>query len=324
MSMAGIGKFLNNISELPAGQQRTVKAIQQASAKTGVDFAYLVQKANIESSMNPAAKAATSSASGLYQFTKGTWLDVIDRHGAQYGLASAADKITRTADGRAVVNDAAARNQILALRNNPQVAAVMAAELAVENASTLQAKVGGKIGATEMYMAHFLGAGGASALLDKMKVAPNAPAARLLPEAAAANHNVFYTAGGRARSVSEVYNNFAAKFQDAETNIAAAPAKPAVDVASVKVEKVKPVRVAAAKPLQVLATITSETFVANAEKPLFMGAKPVRVAGLAMPGGLDYLMGENAQVNAMMVAEKMLDAAEAAKSRKSDDRRTVV
>ena len=49
-------------------------AIQKASARTGVDFKYLVAQAGQESSFKPDAKASTSSATGLYQFIESTWL----------------------------------------------------------------------------------------------------------------------------------------------------------------------------------------------------------------------------------------------------------
>ena len=39
-----------------------------------------------ESSLDPSANAGTSSAAGLYQFTRGTWLQTLDRHGASHGL----------------------------------------------------------------------------------------------------------------------------------------------------------------------------------------------------------------------------------------------
>ena len=57
-------------------------AMQNASVRTGVDFDYLVDVARVESGYNPTAKASTSSARGLYQFTKQTWLATLERHGA--------------------------------------------------------------------------------------------------------------------------------------------------------------------------------------------------------------------------------------------------
>src|SRR3546814_19077280 len=53
-------------------------AVQAASARTGIDFDYLVDVARVESRFDPTAKAPTSSARGLYQFTTQTWLETID------------------------------------------------------------------------------------------------------------------------------------------------------------------------------------------------------------------------------------------------------
>ena len=44
---------------------RVTNAIAMASRRTGVDFAYLLGQAKIESSLNPSARATTSSATSL-------------------------------------------------------------------------------------------------------------------------------------------------------------------------------------------------------------------------------------------------------------------
>ncbi|MFA6280358.1 MAG: transglycosylase SLT domain-containing protein [Bdellovibrionales bacterium] len=226
----------NNISMIaqsgsvaPTGKARVVAAIKAASAKSGVDFAYLLNKASQESDLNPTAKAGSSSATGLYQFIDQTWLKTVKASGDKYGLGDIAAKITVGADGTARVANAADKKAILALRTNPEVAANMAAELANINKEALEKKVGGKIGSTEMYMAHFLGSGGASTFLNAMKENPSASAADLLPQAAAANRSVFYDSEtGKPRSVSQIYAKFAAKFDKAPavSSVAVASAQP--------------------------------------------------------------------------------------------------
>ena len=62
------------------------KAIASAGDRNGVDFDYLLQTAIRESSLNPSAKAKTSSAVGLFQFIEGTWLEVIKEEGPRLGL----------------------------------------------------------------------------------------------------------------------------------------------------------------------------------------------------------------------------------------------
>jgi hypothetical protein len=57
--------------------------------------------------------------------------------------------------------------------------------------------------AAELYLAHFLGAGGAGTLLTALQADPGQSAAALFPQPAAANRAIFYD-NGRPRSVAEV------------------------------------------------------------------------------------------------------------------------
>ncbi len=205
-----------DISGLP---QRISQAIKTAATKTGVDFSYLMHKASQESGFDPNAKATTSSATGLFQFTNQTWLRTLKDHGAQYGLGSYTDHIKTDNNGVAHVSDPTWRQAILNLRKDPQISAEMAGELDKENMGSLKANVGGKIGATDLYLAHFLGAGGASDFLNEMKANPNAKAATVLPDAAASNPSVFYSASGEPRSLKQIYAHFAQKFDGPSATI---------------------------------------------------------------------------------------------------------
>ncbi len=195
----------------PISAGRIQSAIAAASSKTGIDFDYLFSQAKVESGLNANAKAGTSSASGLYQFVEQSWLSVVKKHGADNGMAWAADKIQQTASGRYVVGDSATRGAILALRNDPGAASLMAAEHASDNKDVLEGTLGRDATGTDLYMAHFLGLGGAKKFLTTMASNPYANAAALFPAAAGANRNVFYTASGAPRSVSDVYDRFADK-----------------------------------------------------------------------------------------------------------------
>lgn len=173
-------------------------AIARAAQATGVDFSYLLAQARIESSLNPAARAQTSSAAGLYQFTQGTWLAMLDRHGARHGLGWADAAI---AGGK--VSDPALRSEVMALRFDPAASALMAAELANDNRASLTATLGREPDAAELYVAHFLGAEGAGRFLTALAADPGQSAAALLPAAAAANRGIFF-ADGAPRSVGQV------------------------------------------------------------------------------------------------------------------------
>ncbi|MCK5394611.1 MAG: lytic transglycosylase domain-containing protein, partial [Gammaproteobacteria bacterium] len=54
-----------------------VAAIRLSSVRTGVNFSYLMKLAATESNFKPAVKSATSSATGIYQFTHDTWLNTL-------------------------------------------------------------------------------------------------------------------------------------------------------------------------------------------------------------------------------------------------------
>lgn len=199
-------------SLLLTGGGRVQSAIQRASARTGVDFNYLLGQAQVESSLRPDARAATSSASGLYQFIDQSWLSTVKKHGAEHGLGWAADAISQSGN-RYTVSDSATRSAILKLRENPDIASLMAAEYASDNKAALESTLGREVGGVDLYMAHFLGVGGAKKFLTALENNPGTTAAQLFPAAAASNRNVFFGEGGRARSISEVYDRFAAKLQ---------------------------------------------------------------------------------------------------------------
>lgn len=190
---------MNDIIQRFAGQAGSgvLNAIQSASTSTGVDFSYLVQQAKAESSFNPEAKASTSSASGLYQFIQSTWMDMVGRHGDKYGIET----------------EGLSKSEILDLRFDPEIASNMAAEFAAENKSYLERTWGGEVGSTELYFAHFMGAGGAGAFLKAKDENPLRIGADLFPKAANANRNVFYDRDtGGPLTLAEIYNFFDKKF----------------------------------------------------------------------------------------------------------------
>ncbi|MBL8547940.1 MAG: transglycosylase SLT domain-containing protein [Hyphomonadaceae bacterium] len=171
----------------PAGQDAVRAAIRRAADATGVNFSLLVETARRESALNPNARAGTSSATGLFQFIEGTWLDMVRRHGADHGLSAEAAALRNGAN-------AETRRDILALRSDPEISARMAAELARENATTMEARLGRPPTAGELYAAHVMGPGGALRLIEAAQQgAPSAAA--LFPREAAANRGLFYASG---------------------------------------------------------------------------------------------------------------------------------
>lgn len=190
-------------------------AIARAAEATTVDFGYLLAQAEVESSMDPDARAATSSATGLYQFIESTWLDTVKKHGPRFGLGELADQIGVTASGNAYVADPTQRQAILALRADPEVASLMAAGLAEDNRAHLAPILGRQPDHAELYLAHFLGAGGAGRFLSEMQVDPSQSAAALFARPAAANRAIFYAPDGSPRSLAGVMDVLAGKLERA-------------------------------------------------------------------------------------------------------------
>ncbi|RDE10337.1 transglycosylase SLT domain-containing protein [Pelagibacterium lacus] len=198
--------MVSPIADIP---QAIAYALDRAGARNGVDFDYLLQTAMRESSLNPAAKARTSSASGLFQFIESTWLEVMKDHGPRLGYGDFADRI-QEADGEFFVADAATRQQILDLRFDPQVSADLAAAFTRSNGEYLTQKFGRMPSPGELYIAHFLGRRGAERFFELGLQSPEANAASAFPRPAAANPTIFYH-NGQPRSVREVYQVLVAR-----------------------------------------------------------------------------------------------------------------
>lgn len=188
-----------------ANQDMVRNAIGRAAQRTGVDFSYLLNQAKSESGLNPNARATTSSASGLFQFIDQSWLGVVKQHGAKHGMGWAADAIQRTSGGRWTVADPQMRQAVFALREQPEPAALMAAEYASENAAGLSQALGRPANQTDLYFGHFLGLAGATRYLKAHQADPNAAAAALFPREAAVNRGLFYSRSGEARSLDDLY-----------------------------------------------------------------------------------------------------------------------
>jgi len=203
-------------------------AIKQAANTTGTSFEYLLATAKMESNFNPTASASTSSARGLYQFIDQTWLGTVKEAGSQLGYGKYADAITRSPSGSYSVSDPAARTAIMKLRDDPDAASSMAAVLTQSNSFKLTGKIGRRPTDGELYMAHFMGVGGAAKLILNAEDNPQASGAQLFPNAAAANRSIFFDGSGRARSVSEVYSVLTSRYTSAANSPATRTAMAAV------------------------------------------------------------------------------------------------
>lgn len=193
----------------PSPVSAPVQAPEPAEGDYSIAPSYYDSIKSAESSGNPNAKNPNSSATGLYQFTEGTWADLA-KNNPDLGL---------TPDGRL---DPAQQEKAMRAFTN-------------QNASAL---VGSKLPTTpgNLYAAHFLGAGGAVPVLQAPEEAPMA--SLVSPEVIAANpHLQGMTAGdfrkwadGKAAPRQRAPGNMVA---DASGDMAALPsAQPAQNVSS--------------------------------------------------------------------------------------------
>jgi len=212
------------VADTASVASRIELAFQSASTSTGTSFDYLVKTAARESSFNPSAKAKTSSATGLFQFIESTWLETMKEAGPKHGLNQYSDHIKRSKSGKYYVSDPQMRREILDLRKDPEISSTMAGALTQKNAQYLERKIGREPTDGELYMAHFLGAHGASRLIDATAANPEMRADKIFAAQARANKPIFYERSGKARSMQEVYEVIVSK-HDAVTMIAQAGGK---------------------------------------------------------------------------------------------------
>ncbi len=194
---------------------RVAGVIRDAARSTGASFEYLLTAARIESNLNPAAQATTSSAKGLYQFIDQTWLATLKNSGHAHGYGQYADAITLNADGRYEVADPTQRAAIMRLRNDPAASATMAGAFTKNNSVQLATAIGRMPTEGELYIAHFLGSDGAARLINVAARQPKVGATEMFPQAAAANPSIFMTKSGQSRSVGDVYATLTGRFEGA-------------------------------------------------------------------------------------------------------------
>jgi len=163
------------------------KSIRLASQITGAPEDYLRHVAALESSNDPNARNAKSSAKGLFQVLDETAKQVQKDH---------PDRDLRD-------------------RFNPNINAQIAGYLSESDRANLSRKYGSPVDDWMVYGAHRLGGGGFNTVQNN----PNSIARDLLPEAAAANWSTFYDPQGTPRTGSQVSSLLKNKYNNADTRL---------------------------------------------------------------------------------------------------------
>jgi myosin heavy subunit len=193
--------------------------VKSAVAGEGVDVAgsnvdmtqYLKKIAMVESGGKADAKAKTSSASGLFQFTEGTWNQMTKQMGKNYTLQD---------------------------RFDPKKAAEVAAYFTSQQKSQLEKGTGQSASESDLYMAHFLGAAGATKFLNALRANPDGPASEGAdPKQVQANASIFYDKKGDIRSLQQVYDLMSNKVSKAGEQVASG--KVSKDIQEIQVPEVK-------------------------------------------------------------------------------------
>ncbi|MDH3871125.1 MAG: hypothetical protein OEU44_02815 [Gammaproteobacteria bacterium] len=194
-------------------------AIRLGSLHTNVDFSFLMELAAVESSFDPASRARTSSAAGLYQFKEDTWLEAVRNYGDKYGMGSYASQVEEVVNSKGrtqpVIRDPAVHRHVLDLRHNPRIATLLAAEYVKRNMQRLLYSLDREPGRTELYLTHFLGASGAISFLKAFYEDPDRLAHDIFPGAASRNRGVFRKRDSKPRTLAEIYEIFSRKFNTA-------------------------------------------------------------------------------------------------------------
>src|SRR3954452_3212575 len=188
-----------------SGEGSVVSAIRSVAGLSGHSFASMMSQAQQESGLDTKARNRKSTATGPFQFVERTWLDLVRRHGSSFGLGEAARKIT-VVDGKPTVRDPALRKQILALREDPNISAGMAARYLSEGKERLGKALGRPASTIEGRIAYIMGPNGAARLISAAEKTPGTAARDILPSAAAANRNLFHDKRGHALSAADVVN----------------------------------------------------------------------------------------------------------------------
>jgi soluble lytic murein transglycosylase-like protein len=165
----------NNIKRIRLGQYNirsdVYQAIQNASQKYKVPSNYMLAMAAKESGFDPNAKSTTSSATGLYQFIKSTWLDMW--------------KDTKT----------------LPQQTDPYASADAAARYVKQ----IQIKLSTSDPAS-LYLGHFLGPNGAFDLLAAYKNNPKTLVSDIVNKnQLRANKSIFYDKTNNPKTVEDIY-----------------------------------------------------------------------------------------------------------------------
>ncbi len=197
-----------------------IRALHTAEQTVQADPFVLLAIAWKESRFDPLARNKHSSARGLLQFTTATWLTVIRDFGARHGLVRQAAAISTDREGQLSVTSPRLRRAILALRDDPELQVIMAAERLRQERAVLEQQLGRSATPADLYVLHLLGPAGARNFLAQLEQKPESLSIDVVGHAADPNLGLFIR-NKRRLSVAETYENIRATLSEQTTHHAA-------------------------------------------------------------------------------------------------------
>ena len=197
-----------------------IRALHTAQQTVQADPFVLLAIAWKESRFDPRARNKHSSARGLLQFTTTTWLTVIRDFGARHGFMHLAAAISTDREGQLSVTNPRLRRAILALRDDPELQVIMAAERLRQERGVLEQQIGRSATPADLYVLHLLGPAGARNFLTQLEQKPESMSIDVVGEAANPNRGLFIR-NGRRLSVAETYEGIRATLSEQATHHAA-------------------------------------------------------------------------------------------------------
>lgn len=183
------------------------RAIVRAARETGFPADYLMAIAEKESSFRANSAADVGSAKGYFGFIEQTWLSAIKRNGAEYGLADVASAVVQKKNRRGQmyfdIENPRLREEVLGLRDDPYVSAVMTALDLKGARKRIEERIDAVMQDEDLYLPHFLGEDAAEDVIAASERKPGTSARGLLPKAARYNKAMFHDRQGRPLTVAQ-------------------------------------------------------------------------------------------------------------------------
>lgn len=157
-------------------------AVAAAAARQGSGFGPMLRE--VARLPGTPADQVPGNQKTPFRFDDQTWLRLVQTHGADHGLGHLAEGILTDGNGAREARNPELGQEILRLRDDPEVARVMAEHLAVEHAKLLQADLGRAPTDGELYLSHLVGPDKAARFVRLQAANPAASATELFPDAA--------------------------------------------------------------------------------------------------------------------------------------------